>query len=370
MSGALSEYELVRLENIKRNEEFLKSMGLYKDPNAPPYGEDAFKTATKKKHKPKRKVELKDLEEENLGQVRRSSRNSGSVVVKEELISSSEAEVGETQPKAKRRYDPYGAAAKYFEKKEPVENEEGSEYSEEEEENGKVKRVVIQPPELRAFVESISPEHSAMISNSAVQLCAYRSAYMSIAALKNRVKAISGGAGKKSHEKLLIVTYAMRAMGLNRIAETAAALLKRNTGIVVTFGDSSGGDVTGTMVKEEAVSSGAADENIEIKTENVDGGILGNSNSANCVSDIVKSETLNECDNIENDNTTANTFVNPVPEPLHITKAKARAAKLKADKLAKAEKKKTNASVSVKLEPVANEDSLISEPVGNDDEYF
>ena len=166
MSGALSEYELVRLENIKRNEEFLKSMGLYKDPNALPSGEDAFKTTTKKKQKPKRKVELKDLEEENIGQVRRSSRNSGSVVVKEELVSLSDVEGGETQPKAKRRYDPYGAAAKYFEKKEPGENEEGSEYSEEEEENGKVKRVVIQPPELRAFVESINPKHSAMISNS------------------------------------------------------------------------------------------------------------------------------------------------------------------------------------------------------------
>lgn len=166
MSGALSDYELVRLENIKRNEEFLKSMGLYKDPNALPSGEDAFKTTTKKKQKPKRKVELKDLEEENLGQVRRSSRNSGSVVVKEELVSFSDVEGGETQPKAKKRYDPYGAAAKYFEKKEPGGDEEGSEYSEEEEENGKGKRVVIQPPELRAFVESINPEHSAMISNS------------------------------------------------------------------------------------------------------------------------------------------------------------------------------------------------------------
>ena len=157
------------------------------------------------------------------------------------------------------------------------------------------------------------------------------------------------GAGKKSHEKLLIVTYAMRAMGLNRLAETAAALLKRNTGLVVSFGDASGGDGTSTIVKEEVSSSGAADENIEIKIENVDGGIIGNSNSANCVSAILKSEKLQDCENIENENTTSNTFVNPVPEPLHITKAKARAAKLKADKLAKAEKKKAAASGSVKL---------------------
>jgi len=137
-------------------------MGLYKDPNAVPSGENAFKT-TKKKQKPKRKVELKDLEEENLGQVRRSSRNSGSVAVKEELVSLSDVEGGDAQPKSKKRYDPYAAAAKYFEKKEVVENEEGSEYSEEEEDN---KRVVILPPVLRAFVESVNPEHSAMISDS------------------------------------------------------------------------------------------------------------------------------------------------------------------------------------------------------------
>ena len=161
----------------------------------------------------------------------------------------------------------------------------------------------------------------------------------------------------------------MRAMGLNRLAETAAALLKRNTGLVVNFGDSNDGDVTGTMVKEEAVSSGAADENIEIKIENVDGGIIGNSNSTNGSSAIVKSGALNKCDNIENDNTTTNTFVNPVPEPFHITKAKARAAKLKADKLTKADKKKINASDSVKLEPVANDDSIIPQG-GSDDNYF
>lgn len=156
----------------------------------------------------------------------------------------------------------------------------------------------------------------------------------------------------------------MRAMGLNRLAETAAALLKRNTGIVVAFGDSIGGDETGSMVKEEdAICSGdAITENKEVKSE-------ADSNTTNFTSTIVKSEALNECDNIENENTTTNTFVNPVPEPLHITKAKARAAKLKADKLAKAEKKKAAASVSVKIEPVANEDCVI--PQGqNDDNYF
>jgi hypothetical protein len=43
------------------------------------------------------------------------------------------------------------------------------------------------------------------------------------------------GASKKSYEKLLVVSYTMRAMGLNRLAETAAALLKTRTGLVLPW---------------------------------------------------------------------------------------------------------------------------------------
>jgi len=141
----------------------------------------------------------------------------------------------------------------------------------------------------------------------------------------------------------------MRAMGLNRLAETAAALLKRNTGIVATFGDVSIEDVL-TLVEGEA-STGDADEKKEYKS--IEGYyVKSNNNTASGASATVKSEILTESDNAENDdNTTSNVFLNPVPEPLHISKAKARAAKAKADKLAKANKKK---GTVVKLEPVEN----------------
>jgi hypothetical protein len=43
------------------------------------------------------------------------------------------------------------------------------------------------------------------------------------------------GASKKSYEKLLVVSYTMRAMGLHRLAETAAALLKARTGLVLDW---------------------------------------------------------------------------------------------------------------------------------------
>lgn len=179
------------------------------------------------------------------------------------------------------------------------------------------------------------------------------------------------GGGKKSHEKLLIVTYAMRAMGLHRLAETAAALLKRNTGIVVNFGDSSDGEVT---------SGVDANESKEIKTEEQGESHDSENNSASNECVIIKSEQkeIGSDDVDENDVTTANTFVNPVPEPLHITKAKARAAKLKADKAAKSEKankKKTDLLESViKSEPFEREpverSLLIVATGGNDDNNY
>lgn len=51
------------------------------------------------------------------------------------------------------------------------------------------------------------------------------------------------GAGAKSKEKLLVVTYAMRAMGLIKLSEIAAQYLKYKTGIQVSWCDDAGGGV-------------------------------------------------------------------------------------------------------------------------------
>jgi hypothetical protein len=58
------------------------------------------------------------------------------------------------------------------------------------------------------------------------------------------------GASKKSYEKLLVVSYTMRAMGLHRLAETAAALLRARTGLVLEW-------CPAAVVKEEEVGAGA-----------------------------------------------------------------------------------------------------------------
>ena len=82
------------------------------------------------------------------------------------------------------------------------------------------------------------------------------------------------GASKKSYEKLLVVSYTMKAMGLHRLAERSAQLLKTRTGLVL--------DWHPTLVKGESavvledvlgdstvVQSDVKGENTMVHTENV-----------------------------------------------------------------------------------------------------
>jgi hypothetical protein len=223
----LSEYELARLENIKKNEEFLKSIGLYKDP-ATIAQQDTLPKGKAKKPRTKRKAaddgdENYFPEEVLAAPSRRSARNSGGPVAHVKL----EGDEVPCGPKAKRQYNPLKDSEEFFKN---LEN--GGDGSDTEDDESK--RVVLKPAEIREYVMSISPEHSAMISNKvcchvptfrdsccnsrivaigkvapevqflnsfasnsllsitqAVELCAYRCGYMSLAALKNRIKAVS-----------------------------------------------------------------------------------------------------------------------------------------------------------------------------------
>jgi hypothetical protein len=156
---ALSEYELVRLENIRKNEEFLKSLGLVKDPLSAPK-QDSLPKSTKRKAKKKTVLADKDdpdyIDDANeVLPVRRSSRKSGLDVKHVEL--SSPSVIGE--PKQKRRYNPAEDAKVFFENMADDE-QEGLE------EDSEGQRVVLKPAEIRDYIESANPEHSAMISNA------------------------------------------------------------------------------------------------------------------------------------------------------------------------------------------------------------
>jgi hypothetical protein len=150
---------LVRLENIRKNEEFLKSLGLVKDPLSAPKQDSLPKS---NKGKAKRKTVFADKDDPDyiddaneVLPVRRSSRKSGLDVKHVEL--SSPSVTGE--PKQKRRYNPAEDAKVFFENMADDE-QEGLE------EDSEGQRVVLKPAEIRDYIESANPEHSAMISNA------------------------------------------------------------------------------------------------------------------------------------------------------------------------------------------------------------
>ena len=108
------------------------------------------------------------------------------------------------------------------------------------------------------------------------------------------------GASKKSYEKLLVVSYTMKAMGLHRLAERSAQLLKTRTGLVL--------DWHPTLVKGESavvledvlgdstvVQSDVKGENTMVHTDNM---------GENCV---VHSEVKGENTDLGNNNTIAAT---------------------------------------------------------------
>lgn len=154
MSSNLSEYELARLENIKKNEEFLKSLGLYKDPAEVAKQEAAEerrkKTKKEKKRIPKHNADIVPV-------VRRSSRNSNSesAIKDESLVSLSDIEDGENTTRVNRKYAPMEDAEMFFKIK--------AEYGDEDED---AETVRITPDELRTYILSANEKHSDMISDA------------------------------------------------------------------------------------------------------------------------------------------------------------------------------------------------------------
>ena len=179
MAAMLSEYELARLENIKKNEEFLKSLGLYKDPNT----SNAFDETEKKKKadgnkhaRINRKKALKDADQvaqDALLVTRRSTRHQSANAASsgDQLTSLSDNEKdGSTSIHVKqKRYSGNDDAAAFFESlkkkvkresEDGVEGDSGEEESEEDED-----RTIISPEELRAYVEQKNPQHCKLISD-------------------------------------------------------------------------------------------------------------------------------------------------------------------------------------------------------------
>ena len=87
-------------------------------------------------------------------------------------------------------------------------------------------RTRITTASLRAYIDAANVAHSQRLDDKDLAHTVYRVGYMSTVQLAKRVKDISRGAGKKSHDKMLIFYYALRASGLSALACLALKVLR------------------------------------------------------------------------------------------------------------------------------------------------
>lgn len=165
-ADAISDYELARLENIRKNEEFLKSLGLFKDPAVAVVHDVLLKGRKQKIKRRSNSDENDDPDyvdfEKDTVPVRRSTRNSGVLVQHAELDPDGEPQLKRQKPE-KRPYNPLKDAEEFFKNM-------GNSDDEKFEEDDEKKRVVLKPAEIRSYIESINPEHSDMISNTVMTI--------------------------------------------------------------------------------------------------------------------------------------------------------------------------------------------------------
>jgi hypothetical protein len=157
-SKELSAYEVARLERIKANEDFLKSIGLYKDPNEVAAAAELKRKLDTRVSKPRKKKNYDEDQEAYIPETRRSSRNSKVKSENEVLTSLSDLEDSLVEnPLQKKKNNPAADASAYFEDLDATHDDINEEEAE---------RKVLLPAELRRFIDSRSIEHSDLISKS------------------------------------------------------------------------------------------------------------------------------------------------------------------------------------------------------------
>ena len=202
----LSEAEILRNERIKRNDEFLKSLGLAISSVGLPTKDI---TATKKTKNEKQKKERNEEEQP----LRKSARRAGlSADIDKSFFSNLDGE------------EPFIKMKKIIldDFKVDINPDDDT-----------VKRNKITAKMLRDLIDETNKEHSELISDDAITHCVYRITSMSNKALGTRIKMIARAAGQHSYEKLLVFHYALKASGLAELAESSRAALNHIEGVQV-----------------------------------------------------------------------------------------------------------------------------------------
>lgn len=218
MLEGLSEYERLRLENIQRNESFLKDLGIVKPETRQVVRSESIKKPRKKRSFGGEGEEVKEDEEADDGEALQPRRRSRRI---QNLPADGEGK-GE------------GAGADlYFLEEDEEARKERERRRERERElvdiisvDGEEGRKRVTGPSLQSFIAKVAPELSEEISSEMIVHTAYRMSYMSTAALATRLKQIAKAAKRSSHEKLLVFYFALRAARLLQLAQSAGTILQ------------------------------------------------------------------------------------------------------------------------------------------------
>lgn len=219
----LSRLEILRLENIQRNEAFLASLGL--DTVTIPIQQNervVDNNISKKQNKSRRKQLTREDNSTIIGNESSStSRRSTRLNKKSKLDNSVVRFSGEEEEDDDQLLVGEGINSR---SKTKSHSQRQTAVSYDGDEDGTI-RNPITAPSLRTFIESLNESHSEDISNSAIVHCVDRIKSMPNRALANRVKAISTGSGNTSREKLLVFYYALKMCGLVKLTSAAASYL-------------------------------------------------------------------------------------------------------------------------------------------------
>eukprot|EP01038_Epipyxis_sp_PR26KG_P010129 gene10129-13627_t len=198
LAGCLSEYELYRLNNIKRNEAFLEQIGL----STGTIKTNDMLKAIEIKPKIKREV-IKRRITLPIVEPTRQSKRIRSIPIIDEI---------------EEKYDEEGVS---------TQNTKPSvEYVEvliDEETSG---RKHISDQILFDFISNTNPNHIQLITEDDIHHCVKRITSMSNNKLGTRIKMISTGKGLQSYIKLLVFQYGLRASGLEQLADSCTPAIK------------------------------------------------------------------------------------------------------------------------------------------------
>eukprot|EP00903_Cladosiphon_okamuranus_P014234 g13223.t1 len=195
-TNTISEYELQRLERIKRNNAFMASLSLGSPNKAPSTQSTKRRPPAKRQRSPKPRT----------APSRTSRRLKGESVDPDDLVALPGTWIGSLAT----------ATSKPGTAPPPFRHDYGPELNAEEAEK-----------RMEVLKEQIDERDDAKAGTASYQHCLYRVRTMSDAQLARRVRTIERARGAKAKEKMLVFSNVLRARGKTDLLEMAEAALDR-----------------------------------------------------------------------------------------------------------------------------------------------